>query len=238
MSCFCYHECVKCEELLDFFNSSSILPEIDRYQLKSDISRNMEFLSVRVIEAQGVPAITSSQSSNPYCALSLLGSRDTYLTRVLETGSDVRWNEECRLGQANPTSSILKVVLCHKDGILDDEMARVMIPLEELPLDAVIDRFFPLDPVPGFSPGAQIRLMLCFDNPRTRFQTDKHDLPVVIPPDDHHPHPQVLRVSRPDSPLRNTGSAPNIVKPRPGSSGRSSPRTIQRNDGKGWKRRG
>jgi hypothetical protein len=147
-------------------------------------------LRVAVVEARDIPCIGPNQPSNPYCVISLSDSADKYATRIIDATREPRWNEDFRFLVGSPDTSFLRVTLCHKDGVLDDEVGRTNIPLSGLPLGQMVDRPFTFDPVPGFPPGAQIRLILELEQAIPQFYPVQPDFPGMVLPDGYYPPPE------------------------------------------------
>lgn len=116
-------------------------------------------LSVRVIEADDLPNL-DDHSPDAYCTLTISESPDTVATRVAASSSKPRWNEAFNFQVAQPDTCVVLIQVWDNSYAGDDLIARLLIPVAEIPPGPPSDRWHPMHAVPGVGRGGRLHLSL------------------------------------------------------------------------------
>jgi Ca2+-dependent lipid-binding protein len=76
------------------------------------------------------------------------------------------WNEQFKFPVYNPGDQVLKFLVKDQDVASDDEMATLLIPLQTLPIGAVVEKAFELVPVKGVKTGGTLNAKVQVSSPR------------------------------------------------------------------------
>jgi hypothetical protein len=101
-------------------------------------------VTVTVVEAKDLPKMDIIGTCDPYCLVSLVGSRLVYKTKVCKRNYTPVWDETVTFLLTNPNTDVLRILLEDEDLAIDDSVGTLDLPLAGLVDQPPVDQWAPL----------------------------------------------------------------------------------------------
>ena len=135
-------------------------------------------LQIRVVEGRDIPKMDAFGKVDPFVMLRVESSKIIQNTRAISKTFTPVWNEEFNFNIKDPSSDSLICLLKDRDqGSADDPISRLIIPLRDMEINKVYEKWYHCQPVKGVKKGGQLRLVI---------QISDGSLPPFVEPKEIH----------------------------------------------------
>lgn len=118
-------------------------------------------VALKVIEARDIAKMDTIGKTDAFLMLGL--ESDTFIrkqTKVIKNSMTPVWNEEFEFVPCGTRRDELGFVMYDKDTLSNEQMATLSVPLKDLPVGQIVDRWFKMKPVKGVKKGGELHLQL------------------------------------------------------------------------------
>ena len=118
-------------------------------------------LHVNAVEASELPKTEFLTASDTYLSLQLTGTSAIQKTTVIESTQNPIWNQEFHFALHDPQSQKIVGSIQARNIISEDyTLGTFEVPLNNLKIGEIVDKWFKIQVSPGFKPGSTVRIIV------------------------------------------------------------------------------